>query len=144
MSKGYLVSQLPRCRGNDERTLFFLRCYLVYQHIDRIAGANPGQGLAALRIIGQSLILPEVSDVVEQFLLAGVGMNNIISLNAVGFSHPGNVMDVQVADGSGHGLTGFVQHWMMRQGNIKDAHLPRFRSGRLTRVNRFALSLAQA
>ena len=94
MSKGYLVSQLPRCRGNDERTLFFLLCYLVYQHIDRIAGSNPGQGLAALRIIGQSLILPEVSDVVEQFLLAEVGMNNIISLNAVGFSHPGNVMDV--------------------------------------------------
>jgi hypothetical protein len=49
-------------------------------------------------------------------------MNNIISLNAVGFSHPGNVMDVQVSDGSGHGLTGFVQHWMMHQGNIKDAH----------------------
>ena len=133
--KRYLALQSACGRGNDQRTLLFLRCNLVDSFFDRARCPDQGYRAAAVRIVGQPRVLPECEDLAQQFLLAVVGMDDVVLADPVGLGGSGDVVDVQVRQRSRDGLSGLVGNRMVRQRQIDAAQLFRFRSGRRVRVS---------
>lgn len=140
----YLALQNPCCRSDHSRTHCFLLCYHFYRRFDRIALPDKFQSLAARWVVGQIRDAPEVYDLIQQFFLAGVGMYYVIGFHAVGPGCPGDVVDVQIADGSGHPLPRFVQYGIVDQGDVEGAHFFFSRSGRRIRVSFEDCSPAQS